>query len=919
MPDDNTKKTMTGGDFNHIREQRIAPLRAKAMDLFKANFIIWANPEGIILGLDNEARKVIGISHDQKISGESLFDLFQEEYREDLKAQVLARENVDLGIFQFKKDLEFVTLSPFILDSIFEEIWIIGRVREEAKMPSRLTENSVVTESYLYLDERFHLREVSEGLAMSLGYSQREIAGIKLVETILPRLKEFIEEAKKAGGSPVSWTILGSKGQRFKAMLKFVIHPNLSPMRYEIGVRKMTLQESDSDASPSKSSPEEQLYDLLDASELPVLLLNKGLKVFYANPMASKPDALFYRKKMSILDKVNEISREDFLRGFKDNFKNRVFNLVDIYFDVPNPSNLEAFDLHVKRLSTDFFLVVFLSSNGIDLKSKQDELEAGLRAFYSEHTDSKEHKTVPKEESRNTEVVEMERNDELQRALDTSNGKNLALQNQVTDLQDKLSERQAKLSSVESELSAMKARLNDLQSRVDRLKEALDQRDRELEAERAARARDRAEFEAALKQAEAQRLAEAEMAAAALQAKKAELASSLEQQKVLVAQNEALKEELAQPIPAVAEVGLDNSLSFMTGMFARMQPLLERIKADSSDADAVQQLADYGKFFELFKDIKVKGIDAVDIVPLAQSMQREIRSQLPASTDLYLAFASESDFEPVAVGYEQLKIVLEQLVKNSQEAIELTEEEGEIKIKASMVEVHENEDLDPGKYLLLRVADNGVGFGESESQAVEEFYTTKEAHCGLGLSLVKYLVAEKWGGQLNLFSGKQGAVVEIYLPVIQNDVEEEIPIEDDTSLEGESFLEEESGSENLPEEVEDEKFGVVKLLSPRPIFLEDSRDAVFQHKAREALREEGYRLVDDVALADVVVVDGSWGADAEHQKLIQSMSLAVLLLNPEEKALYRNQVNQMPGKYQVFSRGDGILAFLSFMETNMPK
>jgi CheY-like chemotaxis protein len=76
-------------------------------------------------------------------------------------------------------------------------------------------------------------------------------------------------------------------------------------------------------------------------------------------------------------------------------------------------------------------------------------------------------------------------------------------------------------------------------------------------------------------------------------------------------------------------------------------------------------------------------------------------------------------------------------------------------------------DLEPADYVVLSVADTGVGMSqEVQARAFEPFYTTKEVGKGTGLGLSQvYGVARQLGGTARLRSAPgQGTTVEIYLP-----------------------------------------------------------------------------------------------------------------------------------------------------------
>jgi len=77
------------------------------------------------------------------------------------------------------------------------------------------------------------------------------------------------------------------------------------------------------------------------------------------------------------------------------------------------------------------------------------------------------------------------------------------------------------------------------------------------------------------------------------------------------------------------------------------------------------------------------------------------------------------------------------------------------------------DDLFPGEYVMIRLADSGVGMGEEvKAHLFEPFFTTKEDRSGLGLA-TSYGIVRQSGGQIRIESSEgKGTTVQIFFPKV---------------------------------------------------------------------------------------------------------------------------------------------------------
>ena len=160
--------------------------------------------------------------------------------------------------------------------------------------------------------------------------------------------------------------------------------------------------------------------------------------------------------------------------------------------------------------------------------------------------------------------------------------------------------------------------------------------------------------------------------------------------------------------------------------------------------------------------------DTLSLSPAIESMRDTFEALLPGRIDLRLA--NESIPVLVEIGHDRLEQVLLHLVANARDAMPKT---GRVEIALEVVtgELLPAEQLEknPRKRMArIAVSDNGGGMNlDVQSQMFEPFFSTKDTHAGLGLTLV-YGIVRQYGGTVEVQSQPgQGTTVRVYFPLVE--------------------------------------------------------------------------------------------------------------------------------------------------------
>jgi CheY-like chemotaxis protein len=154
---------------------------------------------------------------------------------------------------------------------------------------------------------------------------------------------------------------------------------------------------------------------------------------------------------------------------------------------------------------------------------------------------------------------------------------------------------------------------------------------------------------------------------------------------------------------------------------------------------------------------------AIDIGTLISGMAELIEST--TGPQVRVIVEAPADLQPARADYNQVEMALLNLTVNARDAMP---DGGTLRISATPRAAADSDaDVAPGDYIVISVADTGVGMdAETLARAIEPFFSTKGIGrgTGLGLSMVHGL-ARQLGGGMRLFSRPGvGTNVEIWLP-----------------------------------------------------------------------------------------------------------------------------------------------------------
>jgi PAS domain S-box-containing protein len=220
--------------------------------------------------------------------------------------------------------------------------------------------------------------------------------------------------------------------------------------------------------------------------------------------------------------------------------------------------------------------------------------------------------------------------------------------------------------------------------------------------------------------------------------------------------------------------------NLLTAIRGNAELMSHRVKGDPAMAAEVDEIlhaadraASLTRQLLLFSRKTVLQPVALDLNEIVSAVARMARRLIGADVQLRLELAPA--VAQVLADPAQIEQVLLNLIVNARDAmphggrIQVSTENA--RLKAGDPDTTQS-GLAPGQYVLLAVADNGLGMDQStQARIFEPFFTTKETGRGTGLGLsTVYGIVRQTGGAITVTSERgQGAIFKVFLPALKGE------------------------------------------------------------------------------------------------------------------------------------------------------
>jgi PAS domain S-box-containing protein len=260
-----------------------------------------------------------------------------------------------------------------------------------------------------------------------------------------------------------------------------------------------------------------------------------------------------------------------------------------------------------------------------------------------------------------------------------------------------------------------------------------------------------------------------------------------------VTERRALEEQLrqAQKIEAVGQLagGMAHEFNNYLGIVLGYSELLleeagtkEGLRRNVAEIKAAtQRAASVTRQLLALSRRQVLEPKVLDVNAVVWETHKLLRRLIPGNIDLVPVL--EPNLSPVKVDPAQIQQILINLVVNARDAMP---QGGKVVIETANVELDREYgahhiEVQPGRYVMLAVSDNGSGIdAQTQARIFEPFFTTKGEGKGTGLGLsTVYGIVRQSGGHIMVESAlREGTRFRIYLPptaVTELKVEDETP------------------------------------------------------------------------------------------------------------------------------------------------
>jgi PAS domain S-box-containing protein len=260
-----------------------------------------------------------------------------------------------------------------------------------------------------------------------------------------------------------------------------------------------------------------------------------------------------------------------------------------------------------------------------------------------------------------------------------------------------------------------------------------------------------------------------------------------------ITERRALEEQLrqAQKIEAVGQLagGMAHEFNNYLGIVLGYSELLleeagatEGLRRNVAEIKAAtQRAASVTRQLLALSRHQVLEPKVLDVNTVVWETHKLLRRLIPGNIDLVPVL--EPNLQQVKVDPSQIQQILINLVVNARDAMP---QGGKVVIETANVELDEEYagrhiEVQPGRYVMLAVSDNGSGIDEqTQARIFEPFFTTKQEGKGTGLGLsTVYGIVRQSGGHITVESAlREGTRFRIYLPptaVTELKVEDETP------------------------------------------------------------------------------------------------------------------------------------------------